>query len=292
MLVTGVSGFIGRHVAEEALRRSYRVTGVDRHRSYIEGITFIEADIRDKDRMVQVMKGTDCVIHLAAITSNVEFMENPVDCYDINVNGFLNVIDAVAKRGCKRFVYASSAAVYVDSFSEDAVIDFRKQSNHYAKTKIMNELMAKSYEDICQISTTGLRYFNVYGTGENEKGDYASIITLFLKAKKNGKSLVIYGDGKQSRDLIHVTDAARITLAALEKGSYHIYNVGTGIATAYGTIAEMIDKHHVRYVPNPLPSYQYYTRAETGRVREIVHPDKLMELQEGIAEMSAPHEAP
>src|SRR2546428_1721106 len=148
MFITGVSGFIGRHVAEEAIRRGYSVTGVDRNQSHTEGIEFIKADIRDKDSVIQIMKDKDYVIHLAAVTSNVEFIKNPLDCYDINVNGFLNVIDAAARSGCHRFVYASSAAVYVDGFSEDTVIDFKQQGNHYAKTKIMNEMVARSYSHI------------------------------------------------------------------------------------------------------------------------------------------------
>ena len=285
VLITGVSGFIGRCVAAEALRRGYRVTGVDRNQASDRGIEFIKADIRDNDQMAWVLKGQDYVIHLAAVTSNVEFLKNPVDCYDINANGFVNVIAAAVKGGCKRFVYASSAAVYLDSFSEEAVLDVRKQGNHYAKTKIMNEMVAKSYEDIYGMSTTGLRYFNVYGRGENEKGDYASIVTLFLKAKKNREPLVIYGDGTQARDLTNVLDAARVTVDLLEKGSDDVYNVGTGVSTAYVTIAEMIDRERIRYVPNPLPNYQHYTRAETTRLREALGEYEFIELSEGIEAM-------
>ena len=189
MLITGAAGFIGRYVAEEALRRGYRVTGTDRRASSPGGVDFVEADIRDKARMTQIMKDQDCVVHLAAVTSNVEFIKNPVECYEINASGFLNVIDAAARSGCRRFVYASSAAVYLGGFSEDAVIDLRKQGNHYAKTKLMNEMVAKSYERIHTMRATGLRFFNVYGTGENAKGDYASIVTIFLKARKNREPL-------------------------------------------------------------------------------------------------------
>ncbi len=292
MLVTGVSGFIGRHVAAEALGAGYRVRGVDRQRGHPAAVEFVEADIRDRARMGQVMKDIDCVVHLAAITSNVEFVKDSGECYDINVNGFLTVLDAAARAGCARLVYASSAAVYADGFSEETALDLRLQRNHYAKSKLMNEMMATSYEDVRQISTTGLRYFNVYGPGENEKGDYASIVTLFLKAKKKGESLVVYGDGRQARDLIHVADAARITLAAVEKASYPICNVGTGVATPYGTIAEVIDSRQVRYVPNPLPSYQHYTRAEMGRLREILGDRPLIGLPEGIAELSTWHGLP
>lgn len=288
LVITGVSGFVGSYVAEEALRRGYRVSGLDRNESHRAGrqIEFIQADIRDRDTTRQVMKGKDYVIHLAAVTSNLEFEKNPTDCNDINVNGFANVVDAAARSGCKKVVYASSAAVYFDSFSEDTVIDFRKQRNHYAKTKIMNEMMASSYTDIYGMSTVGLRYFNVYGKGENEKGDYASIVTLFLRAKKEGVALVVYGDGKQARDLINVVDAARITLDLLERSSDEVYNVGTGVATAYGPLAEMIDGH-IRYVPNPLSSYQYYTRADTGRLRETLHDYKCQELEQGVREMES-----
>ena len=78
--------------------------------------------------MARVVKDQDCVIHLAAVTSNVEFVKNPVDCYDINANGFLNAIEAAAQSGCQRFLYASSAAVYLEGFSEDTVIDIARQA--------------------------------------------------------------------------------------------------------------------------------------------------------------------
>jgi nucleoside-diphosphate-sugar epimerase len=282
LLVTGASGFIGRYVAAEASRRGYRVTGVDRNRPQTGSIDFTQADIRDKNRISQVMEDHQYVVHLAAVTSNVEFVKRPAECYDINANGFLNVLDAAAQSGCKRFVYASSAAVYLDNFSEDTVIDIRKQGNHYAKTKIMNEMVASSYERIYQMRTTGLRFFNVYGNGENAKGDYASIVTLFLTAKKKREPLVVYGDGTQARDLIHVTDAARVTMDLLERGTEDLYNVGTGLSTSYTAIAKMIERDNVRYVPNPLHDYQHYTRADVTRLRAVVGDYQFVELESGI----------
>jgi nucleoside-diphosphate-sugar epimerase len=286
LLVTGAAGFIGRHIAQEALRRGYRVTGVDRVQSHVEGMEFIKADIRDKDRMMQCVRGQDRVIHLAAITSNVEFIRNFRDCYDTNATGFLNVLDAAARNGCRRLVYASSAAVYIDGFSEDTIIDLRKQGNHYAKTKIMNEMIARSYSDTQEMNITGLRYFNVYGSGENAKGDYASIMTIFLRARRRGEPLVVYGDGRQARDLINVADATQVTLELLERGSDHVYNVGTGVATAYTTIAEMIDRNAICYVPNPLTSYQYYTRAETTRLRAVLGDYEFTGLAKGMKAMA------
>jgi len=283
VLITGVSGFIGRHVAKEALRRGYRVTGLDRKPSKVDGVDFIGADIRDADRIARTMESQSCVVHLAAVTSNVEFIKNPRECYDINANGFLNIIDAAVRGGCRRFVYASSAAVYLDGFSEDTVIDLRKQGNHYAKTKIMNEMVAKSYQSVHGLRTIGLRFFNVYGNGENTKGDYASIATIFLKAHKNREQLVVYGDGTQSRDLIQVEDAARVTMDLLEKGTEDVYNVGTGASTTYTAIAQMIDRDRIRYVPNPLVDYQHYTRADTDRLRRVLGDYEFVDLQRGIA---------
>ncbi len=285
IVVTGVSGFIGRHVALEALRRGYHVTGLDRQPSAVDGIEFVQADIRSAGVVRQITKGADYVIHLAAVTSNVEFLKCPFECYDVNVNGFLHVIDAAAANGCRAIVYASSAAVYVDRFAEDNTLDVGAYNNHYAKTKIMNEMVAESYRAVHGLRTIGLRYFNVYGNGENQKGDYASIITLFLRAKARGESLAVYGDGTQARDLVHVDDAAHITVEALERGKEAIYNVGTGQATTYATIAEWIDRARTAYVANPLPSYQHYTCADTTRLGELLGGRRLMPLREGIASM-------
>jgi nucleoside-diphosphate-sugar epimerase len=282
LLITGASGFIGGYVAKEALRRGYRVTGLDRRGSGTGGVEAIRADIRDREHMMRVVKDQDCVIHLAAVTSNVEFIKNPAECYDVNANGFLNIIEAAAQSGCERFVYASSAAVYLDGFSEDTVIDIARQGNHYAKTKIMNEMVARSYAQIRRMRTIGLRFFNVYGNGENAKGDYASIVTIFLKAKSKGEPLVVYGDGRQARDLIHVTDAATLTMDLLEQGDAEIYNVGTGAAMSFNDIARMIDPDHIEYVPNPLTDYQYYTRADTRRLRKTLGDYRPADLPTGI----------
>jgi UDP-glucose 4-epimerase len=287
LCITGVSGFIGGRVAEEAGRRGYNVTGVDRVESQAEGIEFVRADVRDKERMRQILKRQEFVIHLAAVTSNVEFVKDPGWGYDTNVVGFLNVMEAAARGDCKRLVFASSAAVYLDTFAEDAPIDVRRQTNHYAKSKLINEMTAESYAAISEMKTIGLRYFNVYGDGENEKGDYASIITLFLRAKAEGAPLLVYGDGKQARDLTNVIDAARVTMELLEKGSDDVYNVGTGVATSYGTIAGMIAKDAVRYVANPLTSYQYYTRAETARLRGVLGDYTFITLENGMKAMRA-----
>ena len=282
IFITGINGFIGRNIAAEALKRGYGVSGLSIDPGIQDGADITIGDIRKKEDVERAINGADYVIHLAAITSNVEFEKDLKRCYDINVNGFVNVLQSAIEHKCKRFIYASSAAVYVDEFSEDKVIDFGKQRNHYAKTKLMNEMIAQSYHDVYKIDTIGLRYFNVYGKGENEKGNYASIITLLMNANKAGKPLEIYGDGKQARDMINVSDVAKITLEIMEKGKHDVYNVGTGDATTYNTIADAINKDNKRYVNNPLSSYQYLTKADTGRLKEIIGDYKFRNVKESI----------
>ena len=218
ILITGCSGFIGRNMSELALKKGYEVVGIDRKPCVVKGVDFRQIDITDKEKVAEAAEGIDAVIHLAAITSNIEFEKDLEKCYDINVNGFTNVIETAVQNKCQKFLYASSSAVYVDSFSEDSIIDIKKQRNHYAKTKLINEMMAQSYEDLYGLRTHGLRFFSVYGNGENDKGNYASIINLFFKEKAEGKPITVYGDGKQSRDMINVSDVTEISLTLMEKG--------------------------------------------------------------------------
>lgn len=282
ILITGCSGLIGRKIAEVALKKGYKVSGIDRAPCTVQGVKFIQGDICDGEKMMKSIANVDAVIHLAAVTSNVEFEKDLKPCYKVNVDGFLNVIEAARRNGCRRFVYASSAAIYQNDFSEDTLIDIQTQQSSYAKTKMINEMVASSYEHVHGMRTIGLRYFNVYGNGENEKGDYASVITKFINDKKAGKPLIVYGDGKQARDMINVQDAAEITLKLMEEGTERIYNVGTGEARTYREIAEWIDKKNVKYVKNPLSTYQYLTKADTRRLRGAIGSYKFVDTKEWI----------
>ena len=281
VLVTGCSGFIGSHVSERALSEGYRVIGLDVKDCSNPEVEFIKGSITDKLAVEKAVSGADYVIHLAAITSNIEFEKDYERAHEVNVNGFLNVINAAAKSKCKKFLYASSSAVYPEEsqFSEDFIINIKRQRNHYAKSKLINEMYAESYRDIYKLPTVGMRFFNVYGPGENEKGDYASIITIFKSYKEMGKKLVIYGDGSQARDFIYVKDVAEIVLKLLKKAESGVYNVGTGTATSYLKIAELIDPLNKEHIPNPLSSYQRLTRADTGKLEEAIGEYKFTELE-------------
>ena len=284
ILVTGSSGFIGSHVVEEALKNGYKVKGLDLNANVNPAIEFIKGDIRDKSAVSKAMEEVDFVIHLAAVTSVVEFEKNPVECFDINVNGFMNVLWAAHEHKVKKVLYASSAAVYTgEHFSDSMPLDYRKQHNPYSQSKIINEVHADYFFHSRGLDSIGLRFFNVFGDGENEKGQYASIATQFIKNKRRGEPLVVYGDGSQARDFINVSDVANITLMLLKKGSPGVYNVGTGNVFSYEHIAEVIDKSSIKHVDNPLKAYQYLTKADTSKLLRDIGDYKFMNLDEWIA---------
>ena len=286
ILITGSSGFIGSHVAEEALKKGYRVKGLDLKENDNAAIEFIKGDIRDKSAVSKAMEEVDFVIHLAAVTSVVEFEKNPVECFDINVNGFMNVLWAAHEHKVKKVLYASSAAVYTgEHFSDSMPLDYSKQHNPYSQSKIINEMYADYFLHSKGLNSIGLRFFNVFGEGENEKGQYASIATQFIKSKERGEPLIVYGNGSQARDFIHVSDVARITLMLLEKGSSGVYNVGTGKAISYKNIGEMIDRDGIKYVENPLKAYQYLTEADTSKLSKVIGDYEFINLGKWIAKM-------
>ncbi len=284
IFITGCSGFIGGAITREAIRQGYSVTGLDIRECRIAGIKFIKGDIRNYVIVRKAIKGADYVMHLAAITSNLEFERNMYDSYSTNVSGFINVISASKSEGCKAFVYASSAATYTsdNGFSESSLIDIKKQRSHYAKTKLIDEMIADSYSDMCKMRITGLRYFNVYGPGENQKGEYASVITRFINMDKSKKSITIYGNGKQARDIIYIDDVAKISLMLLRNGTESTYNVGTGRATSYISIANMINPKNKKFVSNPLSSYQHFTQADTKRLLSKIGKFKFTPVSKGI----------
>lgn len=287
LLITGCSGFIGSNLARHALNVGYEVVGFDKKACKIDGIKMIIGSITDLEAVKGAMEGVDMVVHLAAVTSNVEFEKNPAKCYNINVNGFINTLDAAVLNSCKKFIYASSAAVYTaeSGFSESSLIDIKKQRNHYAKSKLMNEMIADSYADIYKMNIVGMRLFNVFGPGENDKGDYASIMSIFIRENEQGKPLAVYGDGNQARDFIFVDDVSKVILSLLEKSIAPIYNVGTGKTTTYNEIADIINKDKKVYVKNPLSSYQRFTKADTTRLSGIIGTMEFTSVKNGIQKL-------
>lgn len=267
---------MGQYAVRYALAHGYEVVELDRK----QGL-----DVLHQGTVSRLMQGCTHVLHLAAYSSMAGFHWNMELNYTANFTGFLNVIEAASTRSV-RFAYASSSAVYLDglgmTFSEDESIDVHKLKSHYGKSKLMNEMVAQSYSFAYGFPAIGLRYFNAYGPGDEKKSNCAPM-QHFINANKRGEPIVIYGDGTQAKDFIYVEDAIDITFRLLEEPqATGVYNVGTGVATSFNQLAEMIGGP-VKYQPVPTESYQYLTRANMSKLQGVIGNEyPFVSLAEGL----------
>jgi UDP-glucose 4-epimerase len=248
VLVTGGAGFIGSHIAEYFAEAGHTVRILDnlatvflRNVPPCENIEFIQGDICNSSTVEKVVSGMDYVFHEAALVSVPLSCEKPADAFRINTLGTLNVLQACIRAGVEKFVTASSAAVYGNNpilpKREDM---YPEPASPYAISKIDGEYLARMFYECHGLRTTCLRYFNVYGPRQDPKSPYAAVIPIFLEKAKAGKDLVIYGDGLQSRDFVHIKDVVRANAAALEHGDGQVYNVAMGKSVTIRELAEKI----------------------------------------------------
>jgi nucleoside-diphosphate-sugar epimerase len=227
VLVTGGAGFIGSHIVEELLRRgdSVRVlddfsTGRRENLTGLRGpLEVLEADLRDRRRVEEAVRGVDWVFHLAAFISVPQSMLDPLTCFEVNVDGTAGLLEAARRAGVRQVVLASSTAVYGDTdvFPTNEETPLAPLSP-YALSKQVNELYAGLYTRTFGLPVAALRFFNVYGPRQRPDSPYAAAIPIFISRLLAGQPLIIYGDGGQSRDFIFVKDVVRANLMAAEAG--------------------------------------------------------------------------
>ena len=248
VLVTGGAGFIGSHIAEYFAEAGHTVrildnlvTGFLRNIPQYKNIEFIQGDICDSSAVEKAVSGMDCVFHEAALVSVPLSCEKPVEAFQVNTLGTLNVLQACVKFGVNKFVTASSAAVYGNNpILPKSEVMYPEPASPYAISKLDGEYLAKMFYEDHGLRTTCLRYFNVYGPRQDPKSPYAAVIPIFLERAKAGKDLTIYGDGLQSRDFVHIKDVVRANVAALEYGDGQVFNVAMGKSVTVLELAKNI----------------------------------------------------
>ena len=250
-LVTGGAGFIGSHLVCALLEQGAFVRVLDnfstgRRENLVDlKIDLVEGDLRDSAKVAEAVKGVDVIFHEAAFVSVPQSMDDPLTCFDINQRGTEILLEAARKAGVGRIVLASSTAVYGDSdaLPVDEQTPLRPLSP-YAVSKRVNELYAEMYTRSFGVDVAALRYFNVYGPRQRPDSMYAAAVPIFIRCLLEGKPITIYGDGRQTRDLVYVGDVVRANLAASEHPAApgQVFNVCTGQETRVIDLIETLMK--------------------------------------------------
>lgn len=250
ILVIGGAGFVGSHIVDQLLAEPVReIVVLD---NFVRGarynlnqavqdsrVTVVDGSVTDRAMLRELMQGTDYVFHLAALWL-YECVHEPRSAIEVNVVGTYNVIEAAQQAGVKKVIYSSSASVYGDALftpmTEDHPFNNRTM---YGATKIAGEQFFRAFYEQHKMSYAGLRYMNIYGPRMDYKGTYVSVIMKVLDRIDQGLPPVIFGDGSQAYDFIHVEDVARANILALKSDATdQFFNVGMGVKT---TINELVD---------------------------------------------------
>lgn len=234
-VVTGVAGFIGSNLLEELLSLGQSVIGVDNfstgQRANLDEVLtgtlerharfrMVEGDIRDLEACRAACEGADFVLHHAALGSVPWSMDDPLRTNAVNVDGFVNMLVAAKDAGVRRFVYASSSAVYGDTPAYPQIEQtLGRPLSPYAASKSANETYALAFQMSYGLQAVGLRYFNVFGRRQDPAGAYAAVIPRWIASLLRGERCRIFGDGETTRDFCYIANVIQANILAATSGS-------------------------------------------------------------------------
>ena len=276
ILITGGAGFIGSNLCEYFLAKGNKVICLDNfatgHRDNLKvcldhpEFSLIEGDIRNFEDCRKAITAVDYVLHQAALGSVPRSINDPVTTNDVNVSGFLNVLQAATQAKVKRFIYAASSSTYGDSVGLPKVEEvIGKPLSPYAITKYVNELYAEIFSKTYGIETIGLRYFNVFGRKQDPNGAYAAVIPKFVMQLMHHESITINGDGNYSRDFTYIDNVIQMNELAMATDLANAVN--TVYNTAFG------DRNTLNDLVHYLKEYLSHYDSEIADVK-VIHGSK------------------
>jgi UDP-N-acetylglucosamine 4-epimerase len=312
-LITGVAGFIGSNLLEKLLLLDQRVIGLDNfsagHRHNLDEVRaavspaqwarfqFQEGDIADLAACRRATAGVEFVLHHAALGSVPLSMNDPLACHRANVTGFLNLLIAARDAGVKRFVYATSSAVYGDdpaTAKTEAVIG--RPLSPYAASKRMNEIYADTFAMSFGFASVGLRYFNIFGPRQDPEGAYAAVIPRWIAALLRREPVYINGDGETTRDFCYVGDVIQANLLAATtenpEALNQVFNVALGRKTSlnelFGALQTALRRRDAA-LPETQSVYREFragdvrhSQAEVGKARRLLGFEPAHDLAGGL----------
>ncbi|HLA06520.1 MAG TPA: SDR family NAD(P)-dependent oxidoreductase [Anaerolineales bacterium] len=296
-LVTGGAGFIGSHIAGTLLERGDYVRVLDNFstgkRENLEELTrqvngnqleVLEGDVRNVSRVKEAVNGVDVIFHSAAFVSVPQSMDEPQECFDVNITGTSLLFDEARKAGVRRVIIASSAAVYGEADALPLVEETPLQpKSPYAVSKRVDEMFVELFTGSFGLEAVALRYFNVYGPRQRPDSMYAAAVPIFARRLLDDKPVTVFGDGGQTRDLINVRDVVRANLLAAEhpNSAGQVFNICTGLETR---LLDLLDVLY-RLFPNA-PMTEFASPRAGDIYRSVGSPQKAKDVMGFHAQVS------
>ena len=290
-VVTGGAGFIGSNLVDHLVRIDHKVIVLD---NFVSGkkvnlahhkkkdVKIIRVDISKSKNLDKYFKKVDYVFHLAGLAEIIPSIKNPKKYFNTNVLGTLKVVEAAKRAGVKKLIYAASSSCYGSPknlpTSEKEKIDIK---HPYGLTKFLGEQLVLKYATNFNMPNISFRFFNVYGPRLNMSGQYSAVFGNFLKQKKNNKPLTIVGDGKQTRDFIHVDDLTNAFIKVAKSRLVNkIYNLGSGKEISINKIANLFGGKKT-FIPKR-PREPKRSLANISKIKKDINWKPTITIQEGI----------
>lgn len=302
--VTGGAGFIGGHLCDALVSLGARVSILDdlsnsdtRHVGALidrapERVRFIQGSILDPNALSEAMDGVSRVFHLAALGSVPKSVEQPERTWLVNATGTMRVLKAAQQAGASRVIYSASSSAYGNNPTLPKREDMAPEpESPYAAAKFAGESLCRSWAKCYGIDTVCLRYFNIFGTRQAADSAYAAVIPAFIKRWVHGEAPTIFGDGGQTRDFTHVSNAVLANLlgAVSERPlGGEVVNIGAGVKTSVSQLASMIqsrmgiDGLDPEHAPERVGEVRDSV-ADITRAKELIGYEPITNLEDGLA---------
>jgi UDP-glucose 4-epimerase len=294
-IITGGAGFIGSHLCDYLLelKSTQKIIIIDNLKDGSKKnlklslknkkVKLYKKDIKNKEKIFNLFKNIDVVFHLAAQSDIVPSIENPIEYYQSNVNGTLNILETMRDQNVKKIIFAASSSCYgIPKFIPTKEIDQIDLRYPYAFSKNMAEQMIVHWSRVYNINYISLRLFNVYGPRSRTNSAYGAALGIFMKQKLSNSPYTVVGDGKQKRDFIHVRDVSKAFYkAGVSKQKNKIFNVGSGKPVTVNYLLRLIGDQQKVYVPKR-PGEPNVTHADIKKIKKFLKWKPEISIEKGI----------
>lgn len=292
-LITGAAGFLGSGLANRLTQDGHAVRALDDlstgdPATLLPEIHFIRGDVNDRPKFWTLLQDVDCVYHLAARVLVPESVLYPREYDTVNVGGTVTLMEAMRDVGVRRVVFISSGAIYGEQAQQPLVEDLRPNPRSpYAVSKLAAEYYVRTIGDLWGIETVCLRVFNAYGPGQQMPPTYSPVIPNFLKHATRNGTLVLNGDGSQTRDYVYKDDVVNAMVAAATAPDINqqIINVGSGVETSVHDLARLVcrvTQTEPEIVYNPRHAGVDRMCADLNVAKKLLNYQPLVSLEEGL----------